>query len=94
MSIGTTGGQQRSPSAVSSGRKAAAGRPPRRRVTPVRVQAGRNWGLIALVATVVTVAVGIIGYGGWAVYQDGRSWQDRAADIDGLVNFRERTRRP
>jgi hypothetical protein len=35
------------------------------------------------------VAVGIIGYGGWAVYQNARSWQDRAEDIDGLINYRK-----
>jgi hypothetical protein len=51
---------------------------------------GRSWGPIALIVVVVVVAVGIIGYGGWAVYQSGRSWEDRAADIDGLVNYRKK----
>jgi hypothetical protein len=59
----------------------------RRRVT---VRPGRGRGPIALMAAVALAAVGIIGYGGWAVHQNGRSWQDRAADIDGLVNYREK----
>jgi hypothetical protein len=56
----------------------------------VKLHPGRTRGPIALMVAVVVVAVGIIGYGGWAVYQNGRSWQDRAADIDGLVNYREK----
>ena len=63
----------------------------RRQVTPVRIRRGRNWGLITLVAAVVVAAVGIIGFGGWAVHQNGRSWEDRAADIDGLVNYRKKS---
>jgi hypothetical protein len=62
----------------------------RRPVTPVKVRPGRNWVPIALTVAVVIVAAGIIGYGGWAVYQDGRSWQDRAAGIDGLVDYRKK----
>jgi hypothetical protein len=104
MSISTTGGGQRRRSTVSTGTTATAGktpvaskspaktgrRPPRRPGTPVKVHTGRNRPRIALMGMVVAVAVGIIGYGGWAVYQDDRSWQDRASDIDGLVNYREK----
>jgi hypothetical protein len=96
MSVSTTGDRQRRPAATGTGRKAAGGKAagrtgsrPRRRSTKVP-RPSRSRGMIILVAAVVTVAVGIIGYGGWAVYQDGRSWQDRAADIDGLVNWRKK----
>jgi hypothetical protein len=118
MSISTTGGEQRRPSTVSTGKKAPGGKPgsgpakageaksgpvkatagkggkggpPRRPVAPVRVQPGRPWGPIALMVAVAVVAVGIIGYGGWAVYQGARSWEDRASDIDGLINYREKS---
>jgi hypothetical protein len=45
----------------------------------------RGW----LTAAVVVLAVGIVGVGGWAAYESGRTWQDRAADIDGLINYRK-----
>jgi Protein of unknown function (DUF3105) len=60
----------------------------RRPVTPVRAPRGRDWFRIAVLATVVVIAVGIIGFGGWAVYRNDRGWQDRAADIDGIVDYR------
>ena len=41
-----------------------------------------------LTAAVVALAVGILAVGAWSVYQSGRTWEDRAADIDGLVNYR------
>jgi hypothetical protein len=68
---------------MSTGTKGGrtAGRP------RVEVRPGRSLAPI-VVAAVVAVAAGIIGFGGWAVYQDGRSWQDRAAGIDGLLNYR------
>jgi hypothetical protein len=119
MSVSTTGGEQRRPSTVSTGKKApgdkasgsgsgsragsggkaGAARPgtkaggkgggPRKPIKPVKVQPGRSWGPIAMIAAVVLIAVGIIGYGGWAVYQGARSFEDRAGDIDGLINIRE-----
>jgi hypothetical protein len=103
MSTSTTGGERR-PSTVGTVKKAAGatvpaggrpaarsrgktgGRRPRLPVVPVR--AGRNWGLISLFVAVGLIAAGIIGYGSYAVYQDGRSWQDRAAAIDGIVDYR------
>lgn len=106
MSISTQGGEQRRPSTVSTGKKAAGGKaaagakpsakpsgtkpgPPRRPIAPVKVHPGRNWGPTALMVAVTLLAVGIVGYGGWAVYQGARSWQDRAGDIEGLINYRE-----
>jgi hypothetical protein len=72
------------------GAKAGGGKGPRRPITPVKVGTGRSWGPIALMAAVALLAIGIIGYGGWAVYQGARSWEDRAADIEGIVNYREK----
>ncbi|HYN94435.1 MAG TPA: DUF3105 domain-containing protein [Pilimelia sp.] len=77
------------PGARPAGGGGGGGKGPRKPVKPVKVSTGRSWGPIALFAAVGLLAVGIIGYGGWAVYQGARSWQDRAADIDGVVNYRE-----
>jgi hypothetical protein len=63
---------------------------PRRPSGPVKVSQGRNWGPIALFTAVAVIAIAIIGYGGWAVYQNGMSWSDRAAKIDGIVNWRKK----
>jgi len=148
MSISTTGGEQRRPGVVSTGKKApgdkasgsgdtpkagaaktgaakpgaaktgaaktgaaktgaakagaakAGTRPkgtgggkgggPRRPITPVKVNTSRSWGPIALFAAVGLIAVGIIGYGGYAVWDGARTWQDRAGSIDGIVNYREK----
>jgi hypothetical protein len=81
----------KAPGGKGPGAKASGGKGgPRRPVTPVKVQAGRPWGPIAMIAAVALIAVAIIGYGGWAVYQGARSWEQRAADIEGLLNFREK----
>ncbi|MFY1673035.1 DUF3105 domain-containing protein [Plantactinospora sp. WMMB334] len=123
MSISTSGGEQRRPSVVSTGKKPPAGGKPaeggkgagaksagagarvpagrtggagggkkpqqRRPVTPVRVSQGRSWGSIGLFVAVGVIAAGIIGYGAYAVIQNGRSWEDKAAAIDGITNYRE-----
>jgi hypothetical protein len=62
----------------------------RRPVTPVKVHQGRSWGPIALFTAVALIAIGIVGYGGFAVYQNGLTWSERAAKIDGLVNWRKK----
>jgi hypothetical protein len=62
---------------------------PRKPIAPVKVNQGRNWGPIALVLAVALIAVGIIGYGAYAVFQGSKSWEDRAASIDGIVNYRK-----
>jgi hypothetical protein len=49
----------------------------------------RAWGPIALFVAVGVLAVAIVGYGAWAVYQGARTWEDRASDIEGIVNYRE-----
>ncbi|MBE1484823.1 DUF3105 domain-containing protein [Plantactinospora soyae] len=138
MSISTSGGEQRRPSVVSTGKKAPAGGKPaedgkaagtkpaegkaagakpagtaaktnpagrvpanrpgggggkkpqqRRPVTPVRVSQGRSWGSIGLFVAVGVVTAAIIGYGAYAVIQNGKSWEDKASAIDGITNFRE-----
>jgi hypothetical protein len=87
--------------ATAGAKPAAAGKGPnrpggkggngkgRRPVTPVKVNQSRPWGPIALFAAVGLLAVGIIGYGAWASFKGARSWQDRAADIAGIVNYRD-----
>ncbi|MFI5931533.1 DUF3105 domain-containing protein [Actinoplanes sp. NPDC051494] len=59
-----------------------------RKVTPVKVSGGRNWGPIAVAGVVVLIAVGIIGYGVFASVKGSASWEDRAADISGIVDYR------
>jgi hypothetical protein len=61
----------------------------RRPITPVKVNQGRNWGPIALFTVVGAIALGIIGFGGYQVYQNGITWEERAASISGIQNFRK-----
>ncbi|MFV2083793.1 DUF3105 domain-containing protein [Micromonospora sp. LOL_021] len=70
----------------TSGKAGKGGRKP---LKPVKVTQERNWGPIALMVGVGVLATAIIGYGAYAVSQNARSWQDRAAGIEGIVNFRE-----
>jgi hypothetical protein len=96
-----TGGR---PAAGRNGtRAAAAGRPGaakttarpaakgggRKPIAPVRVSQGRNWGPIALFTAVALLAVAIIGYAAWQVRQNSRTFEERASDIAGVVNFRK-----
>lgn len=87
----------KSPTGKPATRKAGGGaRPtgggkaggPRKPVKPVKVTQGRAWGPIALFIAVGVLAVGIVGYGGWAAYRGSQPWEERAAGIDGIVNFR------
>lgn len=83
------------PAAKSGGAKATkagASRPAtkgggRRPLAPVKVSQGRNWGPIAMFSAVILVAVGIIGYAGWRVYEIALSVSDRVGQIDGTRNF-------
>jgi hypothetical protein len=65
------------------------GKGPRKPVAPVKVSQGRAWGPIALGVAVGVLAVAIIGYGGWAAFQGSKPWEERAASISGISNFRE-----
>jgi hypothetical protein len=60
----------------------------RKPIKPVKVGGGRNWGPIAVAGVVVLIAVGIIGYGVFASVKGNASWQDKAASIKGIVNYR------
>jgi hypothetical protein len=82
---GTSGGKGGGSGAGKSG----GGKGPRKPITPVKVSQGRSWGPIALFVAVGVLAVGIIGYGAYAAFQGSKSWEDRAAGIDGIVNYRE-----
>lgn len=80
--------------AVKAAKAGAGSRPAakgggRRPLTPVKVSQGRHWGPIAMFAAVILVAVGIIGYAGWRVYESALTVADRVGDIDGAVDFRK-----
>jgi hypothetical protein len=60
----------------------------RKPITPVKVGGGRNWGPIMVAGVVVLIAVGIIGYGVFATVKGNASWQDKAAAVKGIVNYR------
>jgi hypothetical protein len=100
VKLGKTSGQGKppaSPGKGSGGGRGPAGKGPagkggggkgRKPITPVKVSGGRNWGPIAVAGVVVLIAVGIIGYGVFATARGSRSWEDKAADIKGVVNYR------
>lgn len=81
----TSGGKQKGGSRPAGN----VGRGPKKPVKPVKVSQERAWGPIALFVAVGLIAAGIIGYGGWAVYNGAKPWEERAAAIDGILNFRE-----
>jgi len=77
------------PAAKTASTRPAAKAAGRRPIAPVRVSQGRNWGPIFLFAAVILVAVGIIGFAGWKVWDSGRTVSDRVNAIDGVKNFRK-----
>lgn len=104
MSISTPSGEQKSPSSVKisgkpsakpgakpsspSGKRGGGG--PRKPITPVKVNQGRNWGPIALFAAVGVLAVSIVGFAVWSLYRPGGpaySWETRAKSISGIQTF-------
>jgi hypothetical protein len=76
------------PGAGRPGAKGAGKGGGRKPITPVKVSQGRNWGPIALFSVVLLVALGIVGYMGWRVYEAGLSVSDRAGSINGVVNYK------
>jgi hypothetical protein len=102
VKVGKTSGQGKPPASGSkagAGKPGAAksggnrpgakgGGKGRKPVTPVKVSGGRNWGAIAIGGLVAVVVLGILGYAVFAVVRGSRSWEDKAADIKGIVNYR------
>jgi hypothetical protein len=70
------------------GAKATGGGKGRKPVTPVKVSSGTNWGPIAIGGVVGVLVLAIIGYAVFAVVRGSRSWEDKASDIKGIVNYR------
>src|SRR3954471_8359477 len=99
VKVSNTSGQGKPPASkpAKSGpaKKAPAGKgggKGRKPVTPVKVAGGRNWGPIVVAGIVVLIAVGIIGYGVYAATKSKNEastpWQERAAAISGIQNYR------
>jgi len=98
VKAGKTTGQGKPPSGAKKtgpaakkttpAKKAAAGGKGRKPITPVKVGGGRPWGPIIVIGVVALVALGIIGFGVFSVVQGSRSWEDKVADIKGVVNYR------
>ena len=101
VKVDKTSGQGKPPASKPAGSRPAGKGPAgkggggkgRKPVKAVKVSGGRNWGPIAVAGVVVLIAVGIIG---WGVYAAARSeneastpWAERAAAIEGIVDFRE-----
>jgi uncharacterized protein DUF3105 len=93
VKLGKTSGQGKPPAAKAGGNRPGAGKggggKGRKTVTPVKVSGGRNWGPIALAGLVVLIAIGIIAWGAFAAVKGSRKWEDKVADIKGVVNYRE-----
>ncbi|GIF36416.1 DUF3105 domain-containing protein [Actinoplanes xinjiangensis] len=101
VKVGKTTGQGKPPTGGSGANRPGGSRPTgkggkgkgRKPVTPVKVAGARNWGPIAVAGLVVVIAVGIIGWGVFASVKSDKQkavpWEERAAAISGLVNFRE-----
>jgi hypothetical protein len=70
-----------------SGGNRPAGKAATRRVAPVKVAQERSWGPIALFGGVAVVALAIIGFAGYQVYQNGLTWQEKADKISGITDF-------
>src|SRR5688500_1028814 len=90
-SVKVTGKPAAKPGAKPGTKPAVSGKGkpggPRKTITPVRVNQGRNWGPIALFVAVGLLAVGIIGWGAWASFRPGGpgyGWEGRAKSISGI----------
>jgi Protein of unknown function (DUF3105) len=60
----------------------------RKQVAPVKVNGARSWGPIAMISGVALVALLIIGFGVFSVVRGARTWEEKVADIQGVVNYR------
>lgn len=91
MTTRTTKGDRRNQAKVIAPRgKTKGGKKGRKPVAPVKVGKDRNWGPIAMFVVVGVIAAGLIGYAFLAQRDtQGVTWQDRAGEIEGVVNYRE-----
>jgi hypothetical protein len=89
--VGGATAKKTTPAAKKAGTpaKKAGGGKGRKPITPVKVNAGRPWGSILMFVAVGAIALGIIGFGAFAVFQNSKTWEDRAAAINGIQNFRK-----
>jgi hypothetical protein len=89
--VGTTKSTGARPTARPGNRPPAGRGKGRKPVTPIRVAQTRNWGPILLYSLTGILAVGIIAFGAWKVWERDNqpSWQDRAASIDGIHNYKQ-----
>src|SRR4051812_41153762 len=100
VKVGKTSGQGKPPAgskpkasaAKATGAKATGpkggGAKGRKPITPVKASGGRNWGPIAVGGAVAVLVLAIIGYGIFAVARGSRGWEQKVADIKGVVNYR------
>jgi uncharacterized protein DUF3105 len=100
VKAGKTSGQGKPPAAkktgpAKAGAAKAANRPGakgggkgRKPITPVRAHGGRNWAPWIVAAVVVLIAGGIIGFGVYGSVQGSKGWEDKMADIKGVVDYR------
>ncbi|MEV6926165.1 DUF3105 domain-containing protein [Dactylosporangium sp. NPDC051485] len=58
-----------------------------KKIAPVKVKQGMSWGPIALFTTVGVLALGIVGFAGYQVYENGLGWKDRADQISGIKDY-------
>lgn len=86
----STGGKAGAGKRAGTARPATGGKGPRKPVTPVKVSQERAWGPIALFVAVGVLVTAILGYAALAVFEGSKAWEDRAAAIEGIVNYREK----
>ena len=100
VKVGKTSGQGKPPAgkkpgAAKAGAAKGGNRPGakgggkgRKPITPVKANGGRNWAPWIVAGIVVLIAGGIIGFGVYGSVQGSRGWEDKIADIKGVVNYR------
>jgi hypothetical protein len=69
--------------------KRPAGARPAKTIAPIKVKQGVSWGPIILFSTVGVLALAIIAFAGYQVYENGLTWQQRADQISGIQDYRK-----